>query len=306
MFKRLGRLLRLAPAFVAVSSATPTHGAPTSQHGYAVRTIDAQGAPLAGVVVKLSVSSRYTPPLSTSCTTDDQGRCPVVRYEVHANPNIRDYLAHSSTANAQGSKPGYYPASGSAEKAEGTRLSKTPGAIAAPPPADPGEITLRMTCPTDYMEDSLVDSASLTELRERVTRFLDMVNSQGSLGDDDLVFKSIGPSNVYGKPHLRLMIRGTDIHTGPNLTATDIALRLFEGSARRLLATLPGTLQASPAYPKSRPSFEPGAVVTRNELRLLVSETAVRQLKEKAITAQALLDASIVQVNGQSVELRLP
>lgn len=126
----LPRLTLLLVACGAIS----THAAPPAQHGYAVKAVDASDAPLAGVSVRLVLASRHSAPLSVDCTTDDEGRCPVIQYEVQADPTIRDFIAHSSTAKAQGRKAGYYPVTGSAEKADGLRLAKNAIAAAVPPP----------------------------------------------------------------------------------------------------------------------------------------------------------------------------
>lgn len=313
MHQCLTRLPQLTLVLVACGAAS-THAAWTAQHGYLVKAVDARGEPLAGVSVKLVLVSRHAAPLSTSCTTDDEGRCPIVHYEVQADPNIREFIAHSSTAKAQGSKAGYYPVTGTAEKAEGTRSAKSASPPTAPLPSAPAEIKLRMTRPADYLDDSLVGSPSPAHLREQALKFVDTVHAQRILDGDDLAYKGLGSSTINGKPHLRVMVQSNAIFTMRKPAPADIGRRLFEEPARLLLASLPDALSAAPAhvgyeivvFGRSRPSFEPGALLTSHELRLLVPEAAARQLRDKAITAQALLDASVVQVDGQRVELRLP
>lgn len=171
-----------------------------------------------------------------------------------------------------------------------------------------------MTRPVDYLDDSLAKFPDPNGLREQALKFVDTLHAQRTLGGDDLAFKGLGSTIIDGKPHLRVVLQSNGIFTMRKQVPAEIGRRLFEEPVRLLLAALPDALAAGPAHVgyevvalgRSRPSFEPGVLVTSHELRLVVPEATVRLLRDKAISAQGLLDASIAQVDSQHVELRAP
>lgn len=285
------------PAYKASTRPVPD---PTNIHEYTVRAVDTSGRAVAGVAVILKLDSRGRKQQAASCTTDEQGRCPPVFFEALLDPSYVG--SYSSTGEARGSKDGFIAgvASGASDVGSAGSTKK-------------GDITLRMIRPTDYLADNLANSPDDKELRERVVRFLDVLRLQGILVDAELMLKGVGTTEFKGKKYLTVKVNSTTVYNSLKMNKYDIGKRLFDESVRKILTPLNDAIAAPRAYfgydlviyGHSRSFAERYSSADKHEFRFLMPEAVVRKYKNKDISGQALLDASVLLLDDERIDMRL-
>lgn len=287
------------------SYSAPAAAAPaaTATHTYTVSAADVAGRPVAGVTVDIELDGKGTPLKTVQCTTDDSGRCPAVSYEVNRDPSMTYLVSYSSTSKVKGSKPGYYPASASGLSNAGSKYSTT-GLT---------ELKLKMIRPVDYLDDGFAVSDADRDLRERVLRFLDVIRLQSVLNDAEVMLKGVGTSEFKGKKYLRLRVNSTTTYNSLKLNKYDMGKSLFDETVRKVLNPLNDSIAAPRAYfgydlvvyGHTKSFADKYAVPTKVEYRFLMPEASVRRYKDKDISGQALLDASVLLMDDERIELKL-
>lgn len=283
--------------------ASASAAAPTVTHQYNVTAVDVSGQPVAGVTVEVQLEGKGTSNQTMSCTTDESGRCPPVRYEVSRDPSLTYVVSYSSTAKAKATKDGYYSTSTSGSSSAGSKYG-TDGLT---------ELRLKMIQPVNYLDDGFAASAADRELRERVLRFLEIIRLQSILGDAEVMLKGVGTSEFKGKKYLRLRVNSTTTYNSLKLNKYDMGKRLFDETVRKVLNPLNDNIAAPKAYygydivvyGHTKSFAEKYAVADKVEYRFLLPETAVRRYKEKDISGQALLDAGVQLMDDERVEFKL-
>ena len=289
---------------------TPSYSAPapvatTVVHEYKVSAVDASGQPLPGVTVKLGLEGgKHTAAQTHTCTTDEQGHCPAVPYHVTRDLGLTYVKSYMSTAKAEGSKDGYYPAKGSGFSSRGSDSSGS---------STTTDIKLRMVRPTDYLDDNLAQSTADRELRERVLKFLEVIRLQSLLNDAEVMLKGIGTSEFKGKKYLRVRVNSTTTYNSLKLDKYAVGKRLFDDTVRKVLSPLNEAIAAPRAYygydlvvyGHSKSFADKYANADKLEFRFLMPEASVRKYKDKDISGQALLDASVLLLDDERIDMKL-
>ncbi len=292
---------------------TPSYSPPpepantTWTHEYQVKVVDVDGAPLVGATVKLSAESKSSTPRSEDCVTDAQGACPPFKFEVNRDATLRYVTSYMSSFTAAAEKSGYYAKKGSGFSTHGSSTSV--GSISNPVQT----VTVRMIKPIDYLEDSLVKSAADADLRGRVLTFLDAIRVQGFLNEAEVMLKGIGVSEFKGKKYLRVKVNSTSTFNSLKLNKYDVGKRLFDDTVRKMLNPLNDAIAAPRAfhgydlvvYGHSKSFADKDAKADKLEFRFLMPEASVRKYKEKDISGQALLDASVLLLDDERIDMKL-
>ena len=275
-------------------------------HSYRVKAVDADGQPLAGVETVLKLEAKGTNTRIINCVTDAQGECPEVHYEVSRDPSLNYVNSYISTATVEGKAAGYYTA-----KASGL-LTRGISSYESGKKSDE-TMTLRMRRPIDYLADSFRNSPTDRELRERVLRFLDVIRLQGILVDAEVILRGIGVSQFKNQKYLSVKVNSTNVFNSLKLNKYDIGKRLFDEVVRKMLNPLNDEIAAPRAfygydivaYGYTRSFADKYSSPTKLEFRFLMPESAVRRYKDKDISGQALLDASVILLDDERIDLKL-
>lgn len=209
-----------------------------------------------------------------------------------------------STAKIEGSKEGYYSA-----KEEGFSLA---GSNSLPPKSS-NNIKLKMIRPTDYLTDNFEKTTHDRDLRDRVLRFIDIIRIESKLNDADVMFRGIGTIDFKGKKYLQVKVNSTTQYNNLKLNKYDIGKRIFDDTVRKILNPLNSAIAAPKAYygydvvvyGYSKNFAEKYAVADKHEFRFLMPEAVVRRYKDKDISGQALLDASVILLNDERIDMKL-
>ena len=174
-------------------------------------------------------------------------------------------------------------------------------------------IDLKMIKPTDYLSDDFLSSARDKDLRDRVLRFIDTIRLESVLGDADVMFKGIGTIEFKGKKYLQVKVNSTTQFNNLKLNKYDIGKRLFDDTVRKMLNPLNSAIAAPKAYygydivvyGYSKSFADKYATPDKHEFRFLMPESVVRRYKGKEISGQALLDASVILLNDERIDMKL-
>ncbi|MEJ8837562.1 hypothetical protein [Ramlibacter sp. AN1133] len=282
----------MVAALVACATPPQRNYASTVKHSYSVSAIDFNGKPIPGVDVKVTVDAMGDPIKTQECKTDEQGRCALWGYQV-------SIVFHESNAKAVATKDGYYTTKGSASSTASYDQYK--------------EIKLEMLRPVDFLEEEFANSNADRELRERVLRFLDVIRLQSILNEGEVMIRGIGTSEFKGKKYLRVKINSTTTYNSLKLDKYAVGKRLFDETVRKVLTPLNDAVAAPKAYAgydivvygHSRSFAEKDETPSKLEYRYLMPESVVRRYKDKDITGQALLDASVLLLEDERIDLKL-
>lgn len=295
----------VAPMPTAYTSAVVQRATSTYIHTYRVSAVDVSEKPLAGVTIALDLTAKGTANRKVNCVTDTAGQCPVVDYEVSRDPSFTYVNSFDSSARVVASKDGYYDGRGSTIAYSSSTASSSSSAT--------GTIKVKMILPTDFLDDGFAESPADRDLRERVLRFLTAIRVQSVLNDSEVMLKGIGTSEFKGKKYLRLKINSTTSFNSLKLNKYDIGKRLFDETIRKVLNPLNDNIAAPKAYygydivvyGHTKSFADEYATADKVEYRFLMPEAAVRRYKDKDISGQGLLDASVELMNDERVEYKL-
>jgi hypothetical protein len=307
--RRVAAFLAIVLSVILSACGTPTRpGGPavTSAliHEYQVKVVDVNGAPLEGVLVKQKGESKHSLQRNDDCTTNAQGLCPGFRYAVTRDPTSYSGFYYSSFA-ALAEKHGYYPGVGRGYSSYGSVASSTPAQLQT--------VTLRMVKPLDYLDPSFAASSTERELRERVLRFLDVLRVQGVLTDSEVMLKGIGVSEFKGQKYLRVKINTTNVYNSLKLSKYDVGKQVFDDTVRKMLNPLNDAIAAPRSfhgydlvvYGHRKSFLDKLASPDKLEFRFLMPESAVRKYKDKDISGQSLLDASVILLDDERIDMKL-
>lgn len=288
-------------------SSTPPPAASTTSHEYQVKVVDVDGVPLQGATVKLSAESKHSTARSEDCVTDAQGMCPTFKFEVTRDPTLKYVTSYMSTFSAAAEKQGYYARKGSGFSAYGSSTGSGSSN------ASLQIVTVRMIKPMDYIDDSLAKSAADADLRGRVLAFLDVIRVQGFLNEAEVMLKGIGVSDFKGKKYLRVKVNSTTTYNSLKLNKYDVGKRLFDETVRKMLTPLNDAIAAPRAfhgydlvvYGQTKSFADKDARADKLEFRFLMPEGSVRKYKDKDISGQALLDASVLLLDDERIDMKL-
>lgn len=285
-----------APRSNQVFNAPP----PTQIHQYRVVANDINGKPVGGVDVKATVTNGLAIgiPSPWRCVTDESGSC--IPFSIQASRSQGWGNFYNSAAVVEGAKDGYNSAKASASS----------GGMA---PGEVKDVNLRLIRPADYLQDNLANSAAYKDLRARILRFLEIIRMQSSLNDAELTFKGIGIVEFKKKKYLQVRLDSTTSYNDLKLNKYDIGKRIFDGTVRKILDPLNDAIVAPREFygydiviiGHSRDFSAKSLVDNKHEFRFLMPETSVRRYKDKDITGQGLLDASVILLNDERIDLKL-
>ena len=266
-------------------------------HMYEVIANDANGKSLSGVAVKIEMKGKNSEVESSSCITDENGRCPTFLHNLSRESSM-------STAKVEGSKDGYYTVKEGGFSLAGSNNLPLQG---------PVSIKLKMVRPIDYLADDFAKSARDRELRDRVLRFIDIIRLESILNEAEVMLKGIGTVDFKGKKYLQVKVSSTTQYNNLKLNKYDIGKRIFDDTVRKMLNPLNSAIAAPKAYygydivvyGYSKSFADKYAVADKHEFRFLMPESVVRRYKDKDISGQALLDASVILLNDERIDMKL-
>lgn len=287
-----------AYSLVAAVPVTPS----SVTHRFAVEVKDSAGQPVSGSTVKFVPGNNSTTKGETKeCTTDAQGRCEY-SVEVRRNQAYTYMDSYNSTIGYRVEKLGFFLKSGTISNSFGSETSLLVKSS-----------TVIIYTANDYMADGFGSKPAERELREKAIRFLMLIQLQSLLNDAEVPLKAFNTSDFKGKRYFQLKLNSTTYYNSLKLNKYDIGKQLFDESLRKVLNPLNDHISNPKAFygydmiinGYSKSFTDKNAVAEKIEYRFLMPQDAVRRYKNKDISGQQLLDASVILMNDERIDMKL-
>jgi len=276
---------------------------PTVLHQYELSVVDVDGNPLEGVTIEYTLKDGDRIVKSSSYTTTSDG---LLResLNVTTDPTYSYITTYKSKFEFKATKDGYYSKSGSMSSEYGQKYSYSK-------PVERDKITLIR--PIDYFNKEFASTISDVKLKTRILNFIDLIILQGLITESILETHSINLTSFKGKNYLQFKFTNVNVYNSLKLNKYDIGKRLFDEVIRKVLSPLNEFIGKSNlfyGYDLTVVGFTKSfadeyAIAKPIEYRFMIPEKIVRQYKNKDISGQQVLDASVILMDDERIELKL-
>lgn len=302
----------LVAAISVTACATPpptiAHGNPI--HKYEVHIRDSSGKPIETAIVSLSVTlGQSTVATKEECRTDLQGICifsiPVnLSYPVGGEFNL-EYTSYSIRTSYSVNKQGFYGVT--------SKLSSKSHYYPTTDVEDPVKDSVVLYSPADYLSEEFLNSPVNRELREQALKFISLIRLQSLIVDADIMMRGTSTSTFKGKKYFQVKIDTTSSYNSLKLDKYGIGKTLFDESIRKILNPLNDNISNPKAfygydliiYGYTKNFADERASGEKVEYRFLIPQNTVKRYKDKDISGQQLLDASVILMNDERIDLKL-
>lgn len=272
-------------------------------HKYELSVVDVDGNPLEGVTIEYTLKDVDRIVKSSTYTTTSDG---LLRESLNVTPDpaYRYLTSYKSKFEFKASKDGYYSKSGSISSKYGSEYYSGE-------PVEKDKITLIR--PVDYFNKEFVSTISGVKLKTRILSFIDLIILQGLVSESVLETHSINLDSFKSNNYLQFKFTNVNVYNSLKLDKYDIGKRLFDEVVRKVLSPLNEYIADSDlfygydltvvGYTKS--FADEYAAAEPIEYRFMIPESIVRHYKNKDMTGQQVLDASVILMDDERIELKL-
>jgi len=274
----------------------------TVRHQYELSIVDVDGNPLEGVNIEYTLKDGEQVVKNGSYMTTSDG---IFRENLNVNKDTRYSLLtiYKSEFDFKASKDGYYSKSGSMSSDYDQEYSIS----------QPIKDTIILIRPIDYFNKDFTSSISDIALKEKVLNFIDLIILQSLVTESVLETQSINLIAFKSNNYLQFRFKNVNVYNSLKLNKYDIGKILFDEVIRKVLSPLNEYIGNSDlfygydltviGYTKS--FAEEYATAKPIEYRFLVPAKVVMQYKNKDISGQQVLDASVILMDDERIELKL-
>jgi hypothetical protein len=256
------------------------------------------GADVSFIFIKPAELARSSS--NVKCITDKKGVCKIA--QMVSSELYLEGFKYKSQLQYSVNKTGYYPQSAKVMDSESDNENVPPVR---------GSVVLYK--PADYLSEIFMNSSDDTGLREQAIKFISLIRLQSMIVDADIMLGSTGTSAFKGQKYFQMKINTTNIFNSLKLDKYGIAKKLFDDSIRKILNPLnenisnPKTFYGYDLiiYGNTKSFAEESALPEKIEYRFLIPQDTVRRYKDKDISGQQVLDASVILMNDERIELKL-
>ncbi len=267
----------------------------TVKHQYELLVVDVNGNPLKGVTVEYTLKNQGNLVKDGSFVTKSDGR--LVEF-VQATPDSF-FGFYKTEFEYKITKEGYYSRTGEELLIDEHLKTET--------------VTVTLICPTDYLSPTFASSRRGIALKAKISAFIDLIRLESLLADSYLETQSINLIKFKGRRYLHFKFVTTTVYNSLRLNKYDIGKRLFDEVVRKVLSPLNKYITAPKlffgydleviGYTKS--FADEYASSQPIEYRFIIPQATVRRYKNKDISGQQLLDASVILMDDERIELKL-
>ncbi|MGA3288435.1 MAG: hypothetical protein ABSD46_13555 [Bacteroidota bacterium] len=301
MIKKIGFLV-LSVIFVSCNPYAFRTSTPIT-HSYELTVSDIEGKPLEGASVQYTLKNRDAIVKDTIVVTPLSGK---VTTSVQTTPDPQYYyvMSYRSEMIYRVKKEDYYSQNGSVTSVYdgGSNTSK---------PLETKTITLLK--PTDYFQPTFLSSVRGQAIKVKILGFIDLLLLQSLLSDSYLETQTIDLVNFKEKDYLAFVFNNTDVYNSLKLNKYDIAKTLFDEVIRKMLNPLNDYLGDSQGlfgydltvWGHTKSFADKYASDNKIIYRFLIPSEIVKKYKLKDISGQQVLDASIILMDDERIDLKL-
>jgi len=276
---------------------------PTVPHQYELSVVDVDGNPLEGVKIEYTLKDRGNILESSSYTTSFDGLL-TKRLDATMDPAYSYLKSYKSEFDFKVTKDGYYSKSGTMSSEYGEKYSSSK-------PIEKNKIILIR--PIDYFDKNFASTLSDAKLKKRILDFIDLIILQGLVTESVLETQSVNLVPFKGNSYLQFKFTNVNVYNSLKLDKYAIGKRLFDEVVRKILTPLNEHVAESNLFygydltvvGHTKSFAEEYASAKPIEYRFMIPEKIVRKYKDKDISGQQVLDASIILMDDERIELKL-
>lgn len=167
--------------------------------------------------------------------------------------------------------------------------------------------------PIDYFGKTFASSVSDTSLKNRILNFIDLIILKSFIADSTLDMQSINLVSFKNKKYLQFGLTNMNDYNSLKMNKYDIGKQLYDDVVRKILSPLNEYIGGSNMFygydliviGHTKNFAEKTSTAKSIEYRFLIPESIVRKYKNKDISGQQVLDASIILMDDERIELKL-
>ncbi len=279
---------------------------PDIAHTYELIVKDSAGQPVDGAAITFNATVEGNATTTkTECITNTGGLCKL-DLNVSQNPKYAKYFeSYISKVTYSAVKTGFYSNEGTFTSSYGSKHSYSK--------ESPTRGTVTIYRPVDYLSESFAESLEDRYLRDQALKFMSLIRLQSLIVDADVMLRGMGTSTFKSKKYFQMKVNTTTTFNSLKLDKYAIAKKLFDDSIRKILNPLNENISNSKAffgydliiYGNTKSFAEKDASSEKIEYRFLIPQESVRRYKEKDLSGQQLLDASVILMNDERIDLKL-
>ncbi|WP_198086994.1 hypothetical protein [Variovorax sp. E3] len=269
-------------------------------HKYRIVPTDITKNLLPGVALKYTISKNDGPAgPERDCQINSEGVCEISLYVplrlFSGGPPYVSSIVYFAR------KDGFFMAAG--------RVSSSYGGAVTTAEVAQKRITLYRA--PDYLSPGFLNTSTDRELRDQSLKYVGLLRVENELADAELVPGSIGVESFKGKKYLRADIEHQLLFNRRLLTKYDMGKRIFDDTIRKILTPLndnfsnPKLFHGYDLHVAAVMSNGKEAPVEPIRFRFLMPQDAVKRYKNQDISGQQLLDASILLMDDERIDLKL-
>lgn len=276
---------------------------PTVPHQYELSVVDVNGNPLEGVKIEYTLKDRGNVIESSSYTTSSDA---ILTKGLSAtmDPKYSYLKQYKSEFDFKATKDGYYSKSGTMSSRYGEEYSYGK-------PVEKEKITLIR--PIDYFDNKFASTLSDAKLKTRILGFIDLIILQGLVTESVLETRSVNLVPFKGNSYLQFKFTNVNVYNSLKLNKYDIGKRLFDEVVRKVLTPLNEHVAESNLFygydltivGHTKSFADKYATDKPIEYRFMIPENIVRKYKNKDISGQQVLDASVILMDDERIDLKL-
>jgi len=247
---------------------------------------DLRNKQLSGVSMSASIDNYGA---SAQCITDSTGSC-IAMVDIV----IKDSLEFNTTAEA--SAPGRYTK-------KLTKLTNYHDEVVK------YEFTLDQ--PLDYLCDDLKEPEALPFAKHMIA-WVDTLRANAIIQDIVVTHGNFCISTFRNKKYAAVKLDHTSVHNSLKLSNDQIGIKMFDEVVRKILNVVAPAVSTLPMdgyyFMIQTAAGDPSKKYADKKIlayRFYLPKQAVRQYNDKVLTGQQLIDASVVLLNNERIDLKL-
>ncbi|MBU0647544.1 hypothetical protein KJ855_00010 [Patescibacteria group bacterium] len=274
----------------------------TQTHTYTIKIRDVDSNPIENALIHYTLKDLAHTDYErlvkdTTVITSSTGEV-YISMNATADPQFIYSRFFSSSLDFKVSKDGYYSQTGNLNVYE-EKYSESE--------------TITMIRPKDYLESTFSISNEEQLLQERILSFIDIILLQSLISDCVLKTRSVGLCDFKEKSYLTFNFNSANTYNSLKLNKYDIGKTLFDEVIRKILTPLNdqlGDLELFFGYDLTvighTKDFSKEFASSQDvEYRFLIPSEIVKKYKQKDISGQEVLDASIILMDDERIQLKL-
>jgi hypothetical protein len=167
--------------------------------------------------------------------------------------------------------------------------------------------------PIDYFDKKFASTLSGGKLKARILSFIDLILLQGLATESVLEKQSVNLVPFKGNSYLQFKFTNKNVYNSLKLDKYDIGKRLFDEVVRKVLTPLNEHIAESNLFygydlaviGHAKSFTDKYAIAKPIEYRFMIPGKIVRKYKNKDISGQKVLDASVILMDNERIELKL-